>query len=377
MSEMLASDYLNVISPHFPKELITTEDQNFFSYVTSQLPGGITQSLYLECRLDSGNLGVDLSLCVEGDEWDVLAGLNSDVDNPSSFLNEPTWMKVRRFCADHNNLPTQEKDKVKSFWLEFDFIQNPTGMLIPSTYFSIESYHENNYDWVKHSAIPLLMGDVLPEDVKKHLSFCLQLATTEANLIYIGVMSSRSPVMIRLCIHGMRPDRIIRYLQDVGYDISSDLIEMIFDLGAIVDGIALAIDLGERIGPRVGLECTFNRWISSPIKNPYTALTQYLINLGACTPEKRDAFWHYFGFDDQLRRTNNWPKSLIKLSEERGSQQVSTIQRNLSHIKVDYSPGKPVRAKLYLTAKHSWLSPKMVGLMSLYYRRNQMDDGVL
>jgi hypothetical protein len=118
------------------------------------------------------------------------------------------------------------------------------------------------------------------------------------------------------------------------------------ELGQRSDSIDIDIDVGEVIGDKIGLECSFG-------KNKLTlermfALTQWLAEQGVSSKEKAEALMAFNGLVHQDAEPGKWAPFLMKVASIAGPDVANHISCWLHHVKVVLESNKPLSAKGYL-----------------------------
>jgi len=137
---------------------------------------------------------------------------------------------------------------------------------------------------------------------------------------------------------------------------AAELDALIHELMTLVDAVCLGIDVGEDIGPNVGIECYYIPKRPPSLEPRWYVLLDFLVEKGLCTPQKRAALLQYPGYAHEDSDRDQWPEFLLSMSRLQSSQYLSTIDRGLHHIKVLFDGERAVQAKAYLSVEHLWLS---------------------
>jgi hypothetical protein len=153
----------------------------------------------------------------------------------------------------------------------------------------------------------------------------------------VALLLSRRREAVRVCIMGLPPAELPRYLRAVGWSGSlGALADVTAPLG---DAAIVHLDLGERVLPTIGLEYVFARPSQVRGRIVETALLDALVERGLCDPAKRAGL-------------ERWPGvSLARLPHELWR---SLVLRRLNHVKVVYEEGRPLEAKAYLCVNHEF-----------------------
>ena len=112
-------------------------------------------------------------------------------------------------------------------------------------------------------------------------------------------------------------------------------------------------DLGEQVGPKLGLECYFGTDTGNAGR--LRALTAALVRHGACTPAKAAALDAYQGLTLQDAAPAEWPPHLAALATAGGPGLSSALCRWVHHVKLVHEPGQALAAKAYLAVEHHLL----------------------
>jgi hypothetical protein len=363
MKRLLVSDYINVLGPYLPKTLISSENLEHIQTIARLLPGGLTRFFGFECRLGVETAQSDFLLSVSNinHERDILRGNYPGFELPATFWTEPIWCQTRDFCVNWADPATVLHEKAENVWLEFDVNGQPPPVPTPSLFLGtkeIQAVHHNDfepYSWLSKSALYFLTGSYLPEPVEHQLWEAIRLLPAGASIFQIGAMVARQPVFVRICIR-IKPDQIIPYLKRIGWPGDVGQFEMLLnELVNLVDHVDLDIDISDRIGPKIGLESSFDYRRGPKTQPRWYDFLDYLCNKGLCLPQKRQGLIDYPGFAHEKSHEKIWPEPLIIASAWMAHNYLSLIRWGLYHVKVVYQADQPVEAKAYLHVNHLWL----------------------
>jgi hypothetical protein len=115
--------------------------------------------------------------------------------------------------------------------------------------------------------------------------------------------------------------------------------------------VGLSLNVGEQIGPYLGLE--FLNW-TKPLASPaaWRECLETLVRWNLCLPEKARALLDYPGIRHE--RGDQWSPSL-RTSDDYQEQVVRFLRRGLLHIKLTLSSSASPTAKAYLEVVHGWM----------------------
>lgn len=360
-----AGSYLN-------DELVSSDSIFQMSQIANLLPTipAVSEAV-LECHLGLSAPRTDFSISFtplnQGRE--ALTGYCEPL--ASLLYTNPVWNRVRDFCACWADIESPLYKNVAHIWLEFDLDRQPSEVPEPSFFFapiSIKKEEEKlsltkdifrRNNWVTDEALRLLLGNSLPEQVKKNVLNCFNALPPTGEVYQIGVMLPRKSESqaVRLCVKGITPEQILEYLRSIGWSASiSQLSYILSELSSFVDVIMLSFSIENSIFPQIGFECYFDKQPKKSSK--WQSFIDYLVKHQLCTLEEANALLKWSGYSIENCNQELWPSNFAKASAFVGPSLKSTIIRLLNHIKIVYQPHQPLQAKAYLWLGHRWLSTK-------------------
>jgi hypothetical protein len=357
------------VAPRVSSRLISPESLSNIRSIAALLPGAITDFFGFECELGVSDPIADFLVCCRVSQGapNVLSGQMPDRDLPALLVNHPVWQRIRSFSAKWSDPESAIADRIHNIWLEFDVDGVPSSIPVPSIFIGPENLQSatpaadksqmpDRCAWLTDSALPLLLGGELYPELKAQIARCLNLLPPGAYMFQVGLMLSRPSSITRLCVRGVSRKQIIEYLQNLGYDTSSGQLQALLELlGPLVERIDLDMDVGDRVLPKIGLECY--------LPADTSAIHQFLIHIVSCglsTPAKAEALESWRGMAHERSNPEIWPRELLALSGFLGGRVHSAFARWLHHVKIVYQPGVPLQAKAYLAVQHLWLAPAQI-----------------
>jgi hypothetical protein len=357
------------VAPRVSGRLISPESLSNIRHIAALLPGAITDFFGFECELGVSDPTADFLVCCRASQGapNVLSGQMPDRDLPALLVNHPVWQRIRSFSTEWSDPESAVADRIHNIWLEFDVDGVPASIPVPSVFIGPENLQSakpaidmsqmpDRCAWLTDSALPLLLGGELPPALKGQIARCLNMLPPGARMFQVGLMLSRASSLTRLCVRGVSPTQIVEYLQVLDYDTSSGQLHALLELlSPMVERIDLDMDVGDRILPKVGLECYL------PVDT--SAIHQFLNHLVSCglsTPAKAEALESWRGVAHERSNPEIWPRDLLALSGLLGGRAHSVFARWLHHVKIVYQPGLPLQAKAYLAVQHLWLAPGQI-----------------
>lgn len=348
------SDYLNVAGPRLSPELISPEAFAEIQDKVAILPPCAGSGF--ECRLGEIEPRADFLMRIQTFDGSraAFAGRNPDVAPPAVLLRDPVWQRVHHFCSQWANPEHPLHTLVKDFWLEFDVSSSPPALPTPSIFFGPRPEHEDQQSIVA-LATGIMRGLPEPTPVPPSVQRCYEALPRGSAVYQVGMMLSRQSDALRLCVMGIAPSRLGAYLHDIGWSgPRAELEALVASLTPSIHRICLALDVGEAVEPKVGLECYMDEHNLRSYKAKWAPFLEKLCERGLCRPEKRDGLLSWFGISTHQADEALWPSNLLQASSARTDGALSTFIRYLNHIKIVFTPGKPLEAKAYPGLMHSW-----------------------
>jgi hypothetical protein len=376
MSAVSLSQHLAVsVDPELPTPLISAQHLRALHALSSRLPAGICEFFGFESRLGDVRAEVDFLLCAKASEGgrEVLAGVTPGQALPSEFLDHPVWKQIHSFAATWVQPASPLHDCIQNVWLEFDISEDMSVALcesadtppVPSLFIGTNALFGRcgcaAPPWLLNEALPLCMGQTVSQDLAASLHAAIGALPAHANIFQIGMMLNR-PVganMLRLCIRGMNQQEAVRYLQDVQWPGSpGDIQDLLNFVYAGSDSVDLDIDLQPKVGPKIGLECSFGADRDTPTR--LAAFLEHLVQEGLCLDSKRHALLAWSRGFHERTNPSAWPADLRARSANASTPTASMFMRWVYHVKIVYVPGQPLEAKAYLAVRQAWITPEFI-----------------
>jgi hypothetical protein len=290
-----------------------------------------------ECRLSANSTQVDLQQCIVQDDTELLREQHSE------------WSQLQDFLAEWRS----RLKSIPELWLEFD-INNNSSLPIPAIFVGLPQEVSPAVETYNIAAQSLNLLQSAWSEWQDNLSRCFTACPDGVFVSHIGVMLSRNAPALRVNVKRLQPDTLIPYLQQLGWQGDTKELEALMkQLCALVDRITVCLDVGHKIYPQIGLECIFLK--QPPEESRWVVFLNYLIELGLCEPEKREALLNWPGQSNPINSQVPWPNHLIAASLLQPRERFTVFYRRLSHIKVVWQPQGRLEAKAYLWFEHKWL----------------------
>lgn len=229
---------------------------------------------------------------------------------------------------------------VSSLWLEFDSTPEAADLPTPLLCARLEGSCEP--DWLVGTLLPAMQGAPLGGAQRRNLLRCLAALPPRAHVLYAFSLLGRSEGGVRLELYGLGPAAMAGYLRPVVSTAAAERVESVVHLVAGADRFHLSFDVGEKISPRIGVECGLRR---QPRREPrWAELLDRLVAHGLASRAKVDALLTWPGQDSLWTAPDRWSEAAVSL----GGHGV----RCLSHLKLVLHPDRPPEAKTYLLFQH-------------------------
>lgn len=345
-------DYFRSLEPYLPEDLVSSECLTGIRAVAALLPGALTDIFGFDCQLGVESDQVHFLFCVRptGAGRDVLAGRCESTDLPRPFTQHPVWRQLGEFCGAWADPARIFHDKVTELWLELDMDEPRPAVPAPNMFVGSKCIRLDfeSHEWLTRQALPELTGFPVPQPVECKLLDCIQRLPRGADIFQVGAMLAREPAFVRICVRGLSPDRITTYLTDIDWPGDEhEIAALVTDLTGLADWVCVDVDVSDRIGPKVGIECYCGSKSAPRLIRHYDRLLEWLVQKGLCLPKQQDALVAFSGIANERDDASRWPESLSAASSLMGPGHVSIMTRELSHVKVVYQQGRPLAAKAY------------------------------
>jgi hypothetical protein len=343
-------DYLDPVAPGLAP-LISDGSLRSVSLMAEELPGSLAHSTFgLECPLGGKTGRVDLLLCATA----ASGGRGALLTLVSSTSGEQ-WRGIGNFArawADPSSLLHANADRV---WLEFDVPAVHSGLSVPSFFFAPRTPRSTEPDLLVAAAgIELLRAERTSGPLSTRLTACFEALPPDAFVFQVGIMLSRPPGAVRLCIYGLGPAEMVEYLGRLDWGGPGEELKRTLEtLSALTSFVCLDLDVDSRgVRKRLGLEC-YCFAPDQPLREvDWSPFLDHLVSSRVCSPEERAALG---GLTESVRSPGEaWPVELLRASSFLGGRISSHLVRALHHVKVSFVPSQHSVAKAYVAIWHEW-----------------------
>jgi hypothetical protein len=341
------ADYIDLLLPAEPDALISATAQARLRAQADRLPA--IPRIAVECRLAEGADQVDLQLCLRRDAGDYDHFADYVVARSGSghgATGADASLGLARFAARLCEPDSALRRAVVELYLECDLGADVDVGRTPAVFLSLP-YDQDEALRTASEALHLLRPDP-PPALLKSIERCFAACAGDAGISHLGVMLSRPVDPVRLNVKGLLPCEAEGFLAACGWPGDRARAAALFDAAADrADRVTLALDVGETLLPRIGVECFHDM---QPGANPaWRARLAELCAEGLASMAKVDAFLRVPATDGPSRE-RPWPADLMLDSLLRSDDELTAIARRLVHLKITETAGVRREAKAYFGA---------------------------
>ncbi len=284
------------------------------------------------------------SLYIKRQEWaKLLEQAQQSLDIlPEKFAANPVWQRIMAFADQWYAGDSLCSSLSGGLWFEVDVFGPPSILPIPSIFFGVKNNTVDESTMAIMNGLAALNVD-LPSTQRDLLITYLRRIGPLCSSFQVGLMLARPAAPLRLCAFNVKLPDVLTGLKDLGITTLEDYPDFRQEFLHLAPYFsAVDLDIGDVFGAKVGLEFKFSSvsTIREQRENQHgPAFLKWLVNKGWCLPEKSQAVLSWIGgYNFHPNPEDFWSPR-------------KTIFRTISHIKLDFQPGRPPRAKAYLECK--------------------------
>ncbi len=237
-----------------------------------------------------------------------------------------------------------EQPAARSLWLELDLDREPAVRPVPGICAGLAeggTFGSVPGQLAEHLAdhlLPALRARPLGSALRRRLLACVAAIPAPGRLRYAASMESRPDDAVRLVVAGLDVAALAAFLARVA---PADVARRAGELAPLAAGAArthLSFDVGEAVGERFGIECSFPRL---PAREPaWRGLLERWTAAGLVGGDEAEALLAWTGYDSAWTAAARWPAGVDSAS--------AFCLRAVSHLKLVSVPQAPPHAKAYL-----------------------------
>jgi len=333
---------IRTLAPFVPNELIPDKQYQRIGDISTQLP--VLRVAGFETDLTRSHTGFVVRLAA--------SDINSVVRRQLLFVarHDPSgvWDSI---------LKVMDLPSVIEQWLKFDLPPGQNSDSMPSVFCRLTDAMIND-DYVAapsyiHEIIETLSKNKVEKSTTVLLDRIYQALPPSGEVFQIGLLLARQDKGLRLLIRGLTPEAIIGFLKTIEWP--GDLgpvYGMVQCWSKVTDLIFLSIDVGSRVGPRLGLELKYHKHFVE-FDPRWERLLSAFVASGLCAPKQKDALLHWSGITRESSSVC-WPEHLKGASEWFGNEFEPVIVRAINHAKIVIDEGAIATAKVYYGFYLNW-----------------------
>lgn len=325
MTAISIAALLDEAVPHLRKNIVEENELSKLEFFKREAFDSFSTSwLLFECPLHGDKKWVDLSICIDSPK-SLTPSIRSLETAFSEMSTKDIWKRCTQFLTKAHQL------KTGYFGLELD-IGSGEYPPAPNFFICTTEFQQKEFVLFANDLVLQLgrkrVSSKYAITLERHVDVC---ASLEDPIIASGIMLARPGSGIR--IHSsfslaQGPSALEKRLKKMRYPHSArELVELLAKFPPqALNNIGLALDIGDEIGPKVGIEIFAEEGNNS--KAAWEPLLALLVQEKLATAEKVEAFL-------------NWPGGLLRPDK-------LLFGRKINHIKLVFHPGKKLQAKIYL-----------------------------
>jgi hypothetical protein len=373
-AESTVGDGVRAAAPSgFPAGLFSPGGLARIEAVADQVPGRLTSTFGFEIELGSAAGAGDFALAVTGLHGgrEMLAG-TSEFELPLANSEHPAWVAVRALSRAWVDPLSGLDPELHNLALEFDLQEGVEGVPPPNVFLGARSgisahspiqspEDERSWSWLTETALPVLRGGRLSTSQRETLGRCFRALPAGARAFQVGVMLARPVEAVRVCILGMRYERVAGYLDSIGWPGDADALEdQVGSLAREAESVIVDLDVAECVLPSLGLECFVGEGSEKgaagggpEAQERWSRFLKPLVERGLCTDARERALLEW-PLTVRESRARSWPAHLREASQFLGPDLESSLVRAINHVELDWPGDRPLHAKAYLRIQHRW-----------------------
>lgn len=259
---------------------------------------------------------------------------------PEKFAADPVWRRIMAFIDQWYADEVLCNSLTEGLWFEFDMSGPPPVLPIPSIFFGFRNNSVDDAITAVMNGLTALNFELLSRQRALLITY-LQTIGFWGSHFQVGLMLARPASPLRLCAFKAKLPEVLTGLKDLGITALEDYPDFRKDFFHLAPRFsAVDLDIGDVFGATVGIELNFTSGTTIREQREDQRgriFLEWLVHKGWCLPDKSQAILNWIG------GAKHHPDPEDFWSPRK------TIFRTISHIKLDFQPGKPPRAKVYLT----------------------------
>jgi squalene-hopene/tetraprenyl-beta-curcumene cyclase len=277
---------------------------------------------------------------------------------------EHAWIApLLKFCAEWGRADSLFFRSIPNLIFEYDVRDHPERISSPSIFIAMERVDDESP--AEESVTPAIKRTVIESALAQFLDparvamlmggidRCLSSAPINASISHLGLMLSRNTPAVRINVRSLHYDQFSSFLAAIGWNGPREKLEdAIAESYAFAERINLAIDVGEQIGPAIGLECS--TYVHNPMR--WERILRDFVARSICTEEQHLGLSKWWGRQSPSTNPITWPSNLIAEGLLQNADRFAVIDRYISHFKMTWQADAPRKFKCYLGFNHRFIA---------------------
>ncbi|MBU2510106.1 hypothetical protein KJ966_02170 [bacterium] len=344
------ADTLEDFCEYFPTSLISTAGFFHLSKIVEKFPPLMLPGIGFESRLYDKNPSLDLFFSIEKEFQDKV-GLPEGLNFNESLFSHFVWQNILHFCKQWSVPGSVLEKSINTVFFEFDVGDSIADIPVPAVFLQLNDsmyrvnpdQQESNFkklirpdcDWV-FEFLSLLKNRTITSATKDSAWRCFASLPPGTIIDHAAIMLSRTPDVMRLNVAHLSEELLYDYLEKIGLGHRIlDIQPRLSTYCGFIDHMVLALDVGEEIYPRIGIELRMPKiGLELATQKNWYPFLDYLVKENLCTKEKRDGLVSWSG-----RSRDIYDPVLYKYM----------IYRHINFFKAVFEPDQPPRLKAYFS----------------------------
>ena len=335
--------YLLTLAPHIPQVLISAHQYQNINEIAKRLPTLRVAGF----ETDLLNSHTDFAVRLAGSE--LHAAKRNQFDALASSDADSAWSRV---------LATVDHPTVRDQWLEFDVEPNNSLFPTPSIFFglndasTLERFTSAPKDVC--GLVQQLALNSVPTQTMQLFDRVYQALPTIAHVFQVGLMLGRPERGLRVVIRGLAAEAMAGFLNHVKWPGNIHaVVETAKFWQQFSDWIFLSVDVGNELGPRIGLVLKFYRHITG-YDPRWNRILSELQTSEYCSSEHKEALLNWPGVTRESNCELNWPEHLKSVATLFSNETEPVFKRILNHAKIVLMDGEISTVKIYYGYYLDW-----------------------
>jgi len=272
-----------------------------------------------------------------------------------------SWGRIEALMAavvDPEQVGRERYDRIHELWLEFDVARGAQAALVPAVFLGLARWDHDAHDFRRGAprsvpaALQTLGGGRVPASILVTLDRCFSALEDEQHIMQVGSMLSRPERGARIVVRGFDRESALAYLRRVEWPGDFDRVASEWGpLANMSEELALSLDVGPRVGPRLGIEASPSTLRIAGCDPRCARMLDAFVARDLCSVDEAAQLLSFCGRVDA--DDSRWPANLRGLG--RLGLPSPSLARGINHFKLVIEGRKPTIAKAYFGFHFNWV----------------------